>query len=76
MSRRLMLTYGNTWAKRARWPTSHYIRGDGYASFNGTIVALTACGRHVTVNQLDPEPTGIDTVNRCKRCLTKTGAEE
>ena len=66
--------FSDEWAKRARWPKSHFVRGDGRASFNGVVVALTACGRHVTVNQLDPEPTGIDTVNRCERCRRKTGA--
>lgn len=57
---------------------------DFWAAFNRTASVwvmgeqrLTACGRRVAVDEhLGPEPTGIDTVDRCERCRTKTGAEE
>lgn len=70
-----MDAFRDEWAKRSRWPVAHFIRATGRVAWDDDVVARTACGRHVIVNHLEPEPTGIDTVDRCERCLRKTGAD-
>ena len=62
------------WMTKPRWSVSHLVRedtGSSYVSFRTTTYGLTVCGRHVNVDELDPEPTGIDTIDRCPRCLKR-----
>lgn len=65
-------TYRAEWLKAPRWSVSHLVvtapesdrPRDGHW---GT----AACGRALNNDKLEPEPTGIDTVNRCSRCRAK-----
>lgn len=61
------------WMTTPRWSVSHLVL-EGRARYIGASTVLygvTACGRHVNADKLLPEPTGIDTIDRCGRCLTK-----
>lgn len=57
-----------TWVKAPRWSVSHLVVGDLTLGLNANLWADTACGRHVNYDLTEPEPTGIDTCNRCPAC--------
>lgn len=59
------------WMTSSRWSVSHVVK-DGEVTFIGAATEtyrMTACGRRVRVERLEPEPTGIDTIHRCPKCL-------
>lgn len=61
------------WMTSARWPRAHLIVGAS-ATWLGSVTEsyrMTACGRRVRVERLDPEFTGIDTQDRCECCRGK-----
>lgn len=60
------------WVKRPRWKVSHLMLGGTVTTWAMGEQAVTACGKHIAYDEhLGPEPTGIDTIDRCKRCRSK-----
>ena len=63
------------WMKRARWKVSHFVRDDKRTVWMGETTGWAACGSCVKIDEwLEPEPTGIDTVDRCGRCERRLAA--
>lgn len=54
----------------ARWSISHLVLPSRatYLGASTESFGVTVCGRHVNADKLLPEPTGIDTINRCATC--------
>jgi hypothetical protein len=68
--------FGGEWVKRPRWRVSHFALAGTTTVWAMGAQQLTACGKHIAVDEdLEPEPTGIDTADRCPRCRAKTGSE-
>lgn len=60
------------WAIAPRWSGAHLIPVNAEGEdFRGAVYVWTVCGRRVNEATVDVEPTGIDTMNRCARCLTR-----
>ena len=64
------------WMHSPRWSVSHLVTTSRatYVGFRSVSYGITVCGRHVNADKLQPEPTGIDTIDRCSKCLTKATA--
>lgn len=67
-------TVNGQWMKRRRWKASHFVRADDQRPRHlGNEVGQAACGCYVTIDEdLETEPTGIDTCERCEKCRART----
>lgn len=54
----------------SRWRVSHLIVIDDSTGddFRGFVYANVVCGARVKLGRLEPEPTGVDTIDRCAGC--------
>ena len=58
------------WCKKSRWKVGHLLRDDKRTVWMERETGWAACGCCIVVDEhLEDEPTGMDTTDRCGRCL-------